>query len=208
MKASEDRHTLERHCVRIQPVEGNSWYLVLKRTDTYRNLWSAEYVTTQSIIPSILLTERAGIEELKKEIRVRNAQFIPLEVSAKKANEISQVLAHRILATFTPTVMFSLNQEFHFGKDRLLRWKDAFINLCNMMDAIDPFGCQYETARDYAEVLKQKYGIEFDWDSIDEVIGLNQKKRGQMCDIDYVISFLEEKGQKKAAQLIREYGKR
>ena len=149
VKASEDRHTLERHCVRIQPVEGNSWYLVLKRTDTYRNLWSAEYVTTQSIIPSILLTERAGnlsnvlqiparkegpcttkegkqmnikrdktyqarmdglkyaleiverggIEELKKEIRVRNAQFIPLEVSAKKANEISQVLAHRILAT-------------------------------------------------------------------------------------------------------------
>ena len=58
------------------------------------------------------------------------------------------------------------------------------------------------------EVLKQKYGIEFDWDSIDEIIGLNQKKRGQLCDIDYVISFLEEKGQKKAAQLIREYGKR
>jgi len=77
-----------------------------------------------------------------------------------------------------------------------------------MMDAIDPFGCQYETARDYAEVLKQKYDIEFAWDSIDEVIGLNQKKRGQLCDIDYVISFLEEKGQKKAAQLIREYGKR
>lgn len=55
---------------------------------------------------------------------------------------------------------------------------------------------------------KGRYGIEFDWDSIDEVIGLNQKKRGQLCEIDYVISFLEEKGQKKAAQLIREYGKR
>lgn len=63
------------------------------------------------------IVERGGIEELKKEIRVRNAHFIPLEVSAKKANEISQVLANRILATFTPTVMFSLNQEFHFGKD-------------------------------------------------------------------------------------------
>ena len=75
-------------------------------------------------------------------------RFIPLEVIGKKGEvKISQVLAHRILATFTPTVMFSLNQEFHFGKDRLLRWKDAFINLCNMMDAIDPFGCQYETAR-------------------------------------------------------------
>ena len=58
------------------------------------------------------IVERGGIEELKKEIRVRNAHFIPLEVSAKKANEISQVLANRILATFTPTVMFSLNQDF------------------------------------------------------------------------------------------------
>ena len=178
MKASEDRHTLERHCVRIQPVEGNSWYLVLKRTDTYRNLWSAEYVTTQSIIPSILLTERAG-----------NLSNV-LQIPARKEGPCTTKEGKQI------------------GKDRLLRWKDAFINLCNMMDAIDPFGCQYETARDYAEVLKQKYGIEFDWDSIDEVIGLNQKKRGQMCDIDYVISFLEEKGQKKAAQLIREYGKR
>lgn len=35
------------------------------------------------------IVERGGIEELKKEIRVRNAHFIPLEVSAKKANEIS-----------------------------------------------------------------------------------------------------------------------
>lgn len=30
------------------------------------------------------IVERGGIEELKKEIRVRNAHFIPLEVSAKK----------------------------------------------------------------------------------------------------------------------------
>lgn len=154
------------------------------------------------------IVEKGGVEALKTELKVRNAYFIPMEISRRKAAEVSEMLAHRILETFTPTVMFSLNQEFHFGKDRLLRWKDAFINLCDMMDAIDPFGCQYETARDYAEVLKQKYGIEFDWDSIDEIIGLNQKKRGQLCDIDYVISFLEEKGQKKAAQLIREYGKR
>ena len=144
------------------------------------------------------IVERGGIEELKKEIRVRNAHFIPLEVSAKKANEISQVLANRILATFTPTVMFSLNQEFHFGKDRLLRWKDAFINLCDMMDAIDPFGCQYETARDYAEVLKQKYGIEFDWDSIDEIIGLNQKKTGASCVILIMLSaFWKKKARRK-----------
>lgn len=157
---------------------------------------------------AIEIVEKGGIEALKTELKVRNAYFIPMEISKRKAAEVSEMLAHRILATFVPTVMFSLNQEFGFGKDRLLRWKDAFIGLCDMMDATDPFGCNYETARDYAEVLKDKYDIEFDWDTIDETIGVNQKRKGQFCDVDYVINFLEEKGQAEAAGLIREYGRR
>lgn len=72
------------------------------------------------------IVERGGIEELKKEIRVRNAHFIPLEVSAKKANEISQVLANRILATFTPTVMFSLNQEVPLWKGQAAEVERCF----------------------------------------------------------------------------------
>ena len=97
------------------------------------------------------IVEKGVVEALKKELKVRNAYFIPMEISSKKAEELSEMLAHRILATFVPTVMFSLNQAFGFGRDRLLRWKDAFINLCDMMDAVDPFGCQYETVKDYAE---------------------------------------------------------
>lgn len=41
------------------------------------------------------IVERGGIEELKKEIRVRNAQFIPLEVSAKKAKGLNMVIWHQ-----------------------------------------------------------------------------------------------------------------
>ena len=130
------------------------------------------------------IVEKGGVEALKKELKVRNAYFIPMEIYSKKAEELSEMLAHRILATFVPTVMFSLNQAFGFGRDRLLRWKDAFINLCDMMDAVDPFGCQYETVKDYAEELQRKYNIEFDWDSIDEVIGLNQNHKKQLCEID------------------------
>ena len=66
-----------------------------------------------------------------------------------------------------------------------------------MMDAIDPFGCQYETARDYAEVLKQKYGIEFDWDSIDEIIGLNQKKRERCVILIMLSAFWKKKARRK-----------
>ena len=44
-------------------------------------------------------------------------------------------------------------------------------------------GRQYETVKDYAEELQRKYNIEFDWDSIDEVIGLNQNHKKQLCEI-------------------------
>lgn len=48
------------------------------------------------------IVERGGIEELKKEIRVRNAQFIPLEVSAKKANEIKPGLGKPNISDIYP----------------------------------------------------------------------------------------------------------
>ena len=56
------------------------------------------------------IVEKGGIEALKKELKVRNAYFIPMEISSKKAEELSEMLAHGMLATFVPIVMFSLNQ--------------------------------------------------------------------------------------------------
>lgn len=46
-----------------------------------------------------------------------------------------------------------------------------------------PVWVPYETVKDYAEELQRKYNIEFDWDSIDEVIGLNQNHKKQLCEI-------------------------
>ena len=34
----------------------------------------------------------------------------------------------------------------------------------------------------------------------------NKQSKKQLCDIDYVIQFLEERGQAEAAELLREYG--
>ena len=48
------------------------------------------------------IVEKGGVEALKKELKVRNAYFIPMEISSKKAEELSEMLAHRILATFVP----------------------------------------------------------------------------------------------------------
>ncbi len=153
------------------------------------------------------IVAKGGLEALDHEIAIRKARFIPLEMNEERRIKLGKMISERILATFTPTVMFVLNDSFGFGKGRLLKWKDEFLKLCNMMSETDPLGAPYETAMDYAQVLKNKYGIEFDWNGIEEVQNANQQQK-QLCDIDYVIKLLEEKGQPEAAKLLKEYGRR
>lgn len=150
------------------------------------------------------IVKAGGVEALEKEIEIRGAHFVPLELTEEKRIKLGEVLSNRIIATMVPTIMFVLSNNFGFGKVRLLRWKDEFMKLCNMMAHCDPMGMPYETTRDYANVLHDKYGLEFDWDTIDEVEADNATLP-QLCQIDYVIDLLEEKGQKEAAKIIRGY---
>lgn len=147
-----------------------------------------------------------GEEALEKEIRMRGAYFLPLELSPKKISEAERTIAARIMATLMPTVMFTLHDQLGFGRKRLLRWKDTFLERVAMMSKCDPLGTPYEQPRDYAEYLKDKYKIGFDWDKIETVAESSEKARPKMCRLDYAVQFLEEHGQAEAAKLLREYG--
>lgn len=151
------------------------------------------------------LVKEGGLEALENEIKIRGAHFVPLEITAGKRAEICSMISNRIIATLTPTIMFALYTKFGFGKVRLQRWKDEFMSLCEMLAKKDPMGMPYETTRDYADVLHEKFGIEFDWGNIDEVVEDNAKYHVQMCELPYVINLLEEQGQAEAAQILRRY---
>lgn len=157
------------------------------------------------LVYALDLVKRGGVEKLENEIKIRGAHFIPLEITEEKRIEIGDFLANRIISTLTPTVMFCLYDTFGFGRTRLMRWKDAFIGLCDMLSKTDPMGAQYETARDYAKVLKDKFDIDFDWSTIDAVTEDNAKFKKQYCELDYVINLLQENGQAEAAKILKEY---
>ena len=162
----------------------------------------------QGLAYALDIVKKGGIEALEKEIKARGAYYVPMEISYEQVMELKNLIADRILSTFAPAVMFTLHDTFGFGKDRLLRWKNAFMKRCDMMSTFDPFGVPYEKVMDYATILTEKYGLEFEWDKMEDIEKANKQERKQLCDIDYVIQFLEERGQAEAAELLREYGEK
>ena len=67
-----------------------------------------------------------GVENLRKEVRFRNATFVPLEISATGIREVNQMLARRMLNTVLVMVIKVLDDEYGWKKQRLQK----ALNLC------------------------------------------------------------------------------
>ena len=150
------------------------------------------------------IVKEQGIEALDKEIKMRRAVFIPLEISREKLGEVTSFIEERIMSTMMPTMLFVLHEEFGFGKKRMLQFKDGFLHRCDMLATLDPLGGHYETIMDYVKEL-EKYGIEFNVDTIEDVARTNDEKRKCYAELGYVLELLERKGFPEAAEVIRAY---
>ncbi len=151
------------------------------------------------------IVKEKGIEGLQKECRDRGAVFVPLEISASQIDQVKNLVCDKVIATMLPTLMFCLHDTFGFGKKRLLQFKEAFMQRCKMLYELDPLGGHYETIEDYANELRDKYGLEFDTESIEQVAEENKKddKNKRYAELDYVLEFLERRGFAEAAEEIR-----
>ena len=104
-----------------------------------------------------------------------------------------------------PTILFCLEDKFGFRQKRLERFVDEFEHLCGMITNVDPFGAPYETIGDYAAILKERYGLKFDMESIEEINRENREKHTRYLEADYTLDFLERRGFQEAADEIRKY---
>lgn len=147
---------------------------------------------------ALKIAKEKGIDELENECRVRNAHYIPDSISKEKYREVANDISGKVMATFLPTCLFCINEAYGFGKKRLEAFKVVFMHHCDMLSALDPFGGSYETVSDYAVILKEKYGIEFDLDTIEDVATANTKRK-RMLDAEYLLKFLRERGYDDAA---------
>lgn len=154
---------------------------------------------------ALRIVKERGVEALEKECRVRGAHFLPLELTESKIAEINDFLSTRIMNTMLPTILFCLEDKFGFRQKRLERFVDEFEHLCGMITNVDPFGAPYETIGDYASILKERYGLEFDMASIEEINRENREKHTRYLEADYTLDFLERRGFQAAADEIRKY---
>lgn len=154
---------------------------------------------------ALRIVEGQGIEALKQEVKTRGAVFIPLEVTREATMQVNAFLADRILNTFIATALFTIHDKFGFGQKRLLDFYKVFGHNCDMVSDLDPFGNNYEKISDYAKILKEKYGIDINIEKITMIEDENTRERGKLADLDYIISFLKEKGYSNAAECLSIY---
>lgn len=149
-----------------------------------------------------------GIEALEKELKFRNAHFVPLEYTAEKIEQIENFFKGRVMATMTPVILYVLHDTFGFGRDRMVRFVDAFTHRCEMIGTLDPLGEPYERISDYVKEL-EKYHVKFDLSVIGTVEEETSEVRGERCaKLGYVVDFLRRKGYLEAADALWEHSKR
>ena len=118
-----------------------------------------------------------GVDNLRKEVRFRNASFIPLEIPAYKIRECSRLLAKRVLSTVLVMVIKVLDDEYGWKRQRLQTFIERFSRHTVGFDDIDPYGDRYAEMSDYAEYFKEQYGIVFSDDQIDEMKSIEDENR-------------------------------
>lgn len=126
---------------------------------------------------ALKLAKEKGIEELEKEVKFRNARFIPLEFSMDAVRKANEEIAGRVVATLMATVFWTLHNSFKFGGDRLKKFEKAFYDECDLVDTLDPYGEHFVTIRDFAEELNNKYQLGLNVDLISKVESENDNRR-------------------------------
>lgn len=84
------------------------------------------------------IAKEQGIEMLEKDIRERQANFVPLEVTPDILRECNADLAMRLTQTLLVTVFVSLHEQFRFGRERFKKLIADFNHQCEQLDVRDP----------------------------------------------------------------------
>lgn len=146
-----------------------------------------------------------GMEAFEKELKMRKATFIPLEVDEEKVKQIIDMVVTRIYNSFVTAVYKVLNEEFDFGEIRLKRFRQTFNETCSDIAAIDGYGeCLY-TFYDYAAELNKKYNLGIDIDSVEEVDRLNTTDTDKRASIKAIRELLEQFHFSDAAEFLEKY---
>ena len=155
----------------------------------------------EGMVAAYKIVEEKGIEELKKELKMRN--FLKIDVWAKKGDveALHKTVSENVYMSMLTTVLFVLHDTFGFGKKRLDLMKKDFDKKVENISDLDWMGEHYVRFEDYGIYLNEKFGYEFDVDRIAALQDLQdeQDKNVKKCDVNRLIMELKKNGFQDAA---------
>lgn len=152
------------------------------------------------------IVKEKGLEELTKEIKMRNILKLDLWARKGEIEEAHQNIAHNCYQTVMVTMLYTLCDTFGFGKARLHRFKDAFDKHTEDIVDLDRWGEHYATFQDYARHLTEKYEFDFNKEMIKD-IELNTDSNNpfyKRCDFSGIYDLLVANGYEDSAVFLAE----
>lgn len=122
-------------------------------------------------------TPEEGIEMLRKEIRFRKAVFIPLEIPAENIRRCSELLANRMMNTILVVILMVLEEEYGWREKRLKRFTELYAEYSGKYLDEDPYGDRYIVMTDYANYFREKYGVNFSAEVLDDMMEVERQNR-------------------------------
>ena len=160
----------------------------------------------QGMLYAHKIAKERGLDELEKEIKLRGILKLDIWADKKEVDELYDTLSTNLYQHMLATVMYSLNREFGFGKDRLMRFKREFDRNVKMLMKLDWMGEHYTTFEDWGIELNQKFGLDFNVERMAALRDAQDKKSDTYKRLDKVtvINRLKEAGYVDAAEFLEE----
>lgn len=148
------------------------------------------------------ILQEKGADALEKEIKLRN--FLKLDVWARMEDvrELENTLSTNLYNSFVSTMLYTIHDEFGFGKTRLQRLKESFDRKVENIFDLDWLGEHYVRFEDYAKYLESEYDFKFDVARIAALQDVADEKNDRVGMLDPLttIAELKEHGFEDAAK--------
>lgn len=158
----------------------------------------------QGMLYALNMVKEHGVDYLEKEIKKRGIIKSPLAYTDKQIDEFWEQLSANLYATMTCVTGMVLHSAFGFGKQRLQKFREEFLDATNKTIDLDWLGEHYATLEDYAVELNEKYDLGLDVARIAVCQESHDKGNAKykMADISHVLAELKEHGFEDAAEFL------
>ena len=103
------------------------------------------------------IAQRYGVDEAVKELKRRNAEFIPFEVPHEELEACTKRIKNNTVDSICLLSAVTLRDEFDFGRSRLNRFMDRFNSKAECLADDDV------SWTDMRQTMREECGLDFNW---------------------------------------------